>query len=252
MIPMAQPGAGGQRSQAQLVVRNKTKEYFMKHRNNSPAFLAMLALGSAAILGGCTSTGIDRSTRTSNSIRDVDGEIRNMIVELDVTGTSLDSLVIPGNPDLKRSFDAYSGNLARLERNGQRALKRMDEMAANSKDYFEEWKKEGDSYTNPQIRALSEERRTKLAGLYAQVPAAGSGIKRAYLDCLTNFKEIQRYLSTDLTPEAVKAIAPVAQKAITAQDSLRRSLKPVVSALDEIGAELFSPVPARSGPGAQQ
>jgi DUF2959 family protein len=212
----------------------------MKLRNHSRTFFAMLLLGTAAFLSGCATTGMDRSVKTSNSIQEVDSEIRKMIVHIDVTGTSLDLLVVAGNPNLKKSFNTYSDNLAKLESEGKRTLKRIEEMKLRSKEYFAEWEKEGDTFTNPQIRELSEERRNKLATLYAQVPAAGVGIKGSYNAYLTNLKEIQRYLSNDLTPKGVEAIAPVAQKTVQDREDLKESLKPVVYALDEIKAELYS------------
>lgn len=211
----------------------------MKLRNHSPAFFTMILIGTAAFLGGCATTGMDRSVKTSNSIREVDSEIRKMMVQIDVTGTSLDSLTTAGKPDLKKSFDTYSHNLAKLDHEGKKTLKRVEEMKSQSKEYFEEWEKQGDTFTNPEIRALSEERRSRLAGIYAQVPGAGAGIKGAYLAYMTDLKEIQLYLSNDLTPKGVEAIDPVARKTVQDREVLKASLLPVISALDEINAELY-------------
>jgi DUF2959 family protein len=212
----------------------------MKIRSQTLAFFSMLLLGTAAFLGGCATTGMDRSVNTSNSIKEVDSEIRKMIVQIDVTGTSLDSLVIVGNPNLKKSFNAYSDNLAKLEKEGKKVLKRVEDMKSQSKEYFAEWEKQGDAFTNPEIRELSEQRRVKLAGLYAQVPAAGVGIKGSYHAYLTDLKEIQQYLSNDLTPKGIDAIEPVAKKTVQDREDLKASLKPVIAALDEIMAELYS------------
>ena len=212
----------------------------MKLKNHSLALFTMFLLGTTSFLGGCATTGLDRSVNTSNSIKDVDKEISKMIVQIDATGTSLDSLVMPGQSNLKKSFGSYTDNLAKLDSEGKRVLKRLDEMKSQSKEYFGEWEKQGDTFTNPEIRVLSEQRRSKLAETYAQVPAAGSGVKGAYHAYLTNLKEIQKYLSNDLTPKGVEAITPVAQKSIQEREALKESLRPVVSALDEIKTELYS------------
>lgn len=212
----------------------------MKLRNYSLAFSTVFLLGTVAFLGGCATTGLDRSVRTTNSITEVDGEIKKMMVQIDVTGTSLDALLIAAKPDLKKSFEAYSDNVVKLDREGKKTLKRVDEMKSHSKEYFSEWEKQGDNYTNPLIRELSEERRSKLANIYAQVPAAGVGIKGAYHAYLTDLKEIQLFLSNDLTPAGIQLIAPVAEKTARDRDELKASLRPVISALDEIKVELYS------------
>lgn len=209
----------------------------MKLRNQMLAFCTMILLGTTAFMGGCATTGMDRSVKAANSIKDVDSEIRKMMVQIDVTAASLDSLVMT---DLRKPFDKYSDNLAKLESEGKRVIKRTDEMKARSKEYFDEWEKQGDAFTNPEIRDLSAERRIKLAAIYARVPEAAYGVKGAYHAYLTDLKEIQKYLSTDLTPKGIVSITPVAQKSIQDLEALKISLQPVIVALDEIKAELYS------------
>lgn len=212
----------------------------MKLRKTSLTLSAAIILGTAAFLGGCATTGMDRSVSTTNSIREVDSEIRRMITQIDATGSSLDALVMADKPDLKKNFDAYTDQVAKLDHEGERTIKRMDEMKSRSKEYFAEWETQGDTFTNPQIRELSEERRTRLATIYAQVPAAGVGIKGAYLAYLTDLKEIQMFLSNDLTPRGIEAIDPVAKKTVQDREALKASFEPVLSALDDIKVELYS------------
>jgi hypothetical protein len=212
----------------------------MKIGKISLAFLTTLMLGTAVIQGGCATTGMDRSVKTSNSINDVDREIRKMIVQIDVTAASLDALVVPGQTELKKSFNTFSDNLASLDKEGKLVLKRTEEMKARSTQYFAEWEKEGDAYTNPEMRGLSAERRTKLAEIYARVPEAGYGVKGNYQSYMTGLKDIQKYLSTDLTPKGVESINPIAKKSVQDLDVLKKSLQPVLAALDEIKAELYS------------
>jgi hypothetical protein len=211
----------------------------MKLRKHSALFISMILLATTAFLGGCASTGMKRSERTSNSIKHVDTEIREFMVQIDATSASLDSLVTAGKSDPKKSFNTYTKDVAKFERDGNRVVKRLNEMKLNSREYFEEWAKEGDNFTNPEIRQLSEERRSKLAGIYAQVPAANAGVNGSYNAALTDLKEIQKYLSNDLTPKGIEGIAPSAQKSVQDLDQLKESLKPVISSLDEIKAELY-------------
>lgn len=211
----------------------------MKLRKQSLLFVSMIMLATTAFLGGCASTGMKRSEKTSNSIKHVDIEIREFMIQIDATSASLDSLVTGGKADPKKSFETYTKNVAKFEKDGNQVTRRLDEMKLSSREYFEEWAKEGDKFTNPEIRELSEERRSKLAGIYAQVPAANAGVKGSYNAALTDLKEIQKYLSNDLTPTGIERIAPVSQKSVQDLDQLKESLKPVISALDEIKSELY-------------
>ena len=212
----------------------------MEFRTKALALSTGLLLCSAAFLGGCATTGMDRSVKTTNSMQEVDSEIRRVIVQIDATGSSLDSLVIAEKPDLKKDFDAYSKHLAKLDHEGKKTLKRIDEMKSSSKEYFAEWEKQGDTFTNPQIRELSEERRVRLGNVYAQVPAAGVGIKGAYNAYLTDLKEIQMFLSNDLTPRGLESIEPAARKTVQDRETLKASFRPLLAALDDIKAEMYN------------
>jgi predicted GTPase len=211
----------------------------MKFRNHKSVLVTLLLLGAAAFLGGCATTGMDRSVKASNSIREVDDDIRKMVAHVDLTAASLDVLVMASQPDLKKSFDAYKDNLAKLESHGKRVIKHIEEMKLRNKEYFAEWEKQGDNYTNPQIREFSEERRNKLAEIYNQVHKTGGGVKNAYLAYLSDLKEIHLYLSNDLTPKGLESIAPVANKTKQDLEVLRASIQPVIAALDGIKAELY-------------
>jgi hypothetical protein len=210
----------------------------MKTRKFPLALFTMLTIGAAAFLVGCATTGMDRSVKTSSSIQEVDDEIGKMVVQLDKTSVSLDTLLKSGPSDVKKSFETYSDNVVKVEKEGNRVLKRMEEMKSQSKEYFAEWEKQGSAYANPRIRELSEERRLKLAETYAKVPAAGAGIKVTYLAYLSDLKEIQIFLSNDLTPQGIASITPVANNTANDLEALKASLQPVVAALAEIKAEL--------------
>jgi len=211
----------------------------MKLRNFSLACGTLILLGTAAFLGGCATTGMDRSAKASNSIQNENQEIRKLIVQIDLTGSALDSLMVAGAPDLEKPFDAYTKNLEKLDGAGKRTIKRMEEMKERNKDYFAEWEKQGDNYTDPEIRALSDERRGNLAAIYARIPEAGMGIKGAYHAYLTDLKEIQRFLSTDLTPKGLEAITSVANKTIQDREALKVSFGPLLAALDAAQSEMY-------------
>jgi ABC-type Na+ efflux pump permease subunit len=211
----------------------------MKFRQHSVLVLSTFLLATTAFLGGCASTGMKRSEKTSQSIQNVDTEIKKFIVQIDATAASLDTLVYAGKTDPKKSLESFSDSVVKFEKEGNRVTKRLDEMKANSKEYFEEWDKQDDKFTNADIRQLSSERQSKLAAIYAEVPAANAGIKGSYNAYLASLKEIQKYLSNDLTPQGIEGVKPVAQQSLQNLDQLKTSLKPVITALDQINAELY-------------
>ncbi len=212
----------------------------MNIKKVSSVLLATLLLASIVYISGCATTGRDRSVDTSESIQAVDKEVRKMMVQIDSTGSALDALVMVGQPNLDKAFATYSQSLDKLESEGKDLMSLVDDLKAQKIEYFSEWEKQGDTFTNAEIRGLSETRRNELAKIYARVPEAAIGVKGSYIAYLNNLTEIKKYLSNDLTSKGVEAIIPVAEKSIQERETLKASFLPVLAALDEIKVELYS------------
>jgi hypothetical protein len=204
-----------------------------------PAALgALMLIAAILILAACATTGMERSAKAKASMRTVDTDIKQALLQVDATNASLEDLIKPGQPEAKKAFDTYSGQVAKMEKQGQLLVKHTDEMSARRLEYFAEWEKQGDKYTNPDIRELSEQRRAELSEIFAQIPAASVGIKGAFHTYLSDIKEIQKFLSNDLTSKGVESITPTAQKSINDGNNLKEAVKPVVSAMDRARAEM--------------
>jgi len=216
----------------------------MRHRVQPAVLLATLLFGVFILLGSCamfgkgTDTGTKRAAVTT-SMQTVETDIRESVLQVDATGASLEDLIKPGQVDVKLAFDKYSDNVVKMEKMGNQLMKHTDEMSVQRSEYFTEWEKRGDTYTNPQIRELSEQRRADLGKIFDEIPEARVGIKGALQAYLSDIKEIQNYLSNDLTPNGIGAITPIAQKAITDGDNLKEAIKPVLSALERARAEML-------------
>ncbi len=214
----------------------------MRHRVQPADLLATLLLGVFILLGSCAMFAKDTGTKrtaVTTSMQTVENDIRESVLQVDATGASLEDLIKPGQVDVKLAFEKYSDNVVKMEKLGNQLTKHTDEMSVQRSEYFTEWEKRGDTYTNPQIRELSEQRRADLGKIFDEIPEARVGIKGALQAYLSDLKEIQNYLSNDLTPNGIGAITPIAQKAITDGDNLKEAVKPVLSALERARAEML-------------
>jgi len=102
---------------------------------------------------------------------------------------------------------------------------------------FTEWQVQGDTYTNPEIQALSEQRRSDLSAIFTEISDASIGVKGAFKAYMSDITEIRTYLSTDLTPKGIEAITPVTQKAGTDGDNLKQAVTPVLTAIGKAREE---------------
>lgn len=196
---------------------------------------ATLLLGATPLLVGCATTGSDRATKTTHSMQKVEADYKEASDQIDATRASLEELVKPSQTDTKSAFAVYSKNVTKMEDVGDRLVVHTDQMRSRGNDYFAEWES---SYTNPEIRELSERRRIEMRQLYAGIPEASIGVMGALKSYLTDIREIQRYLSNDLTAPGVEAIRPTAEKAVRDGDGLKEAIRPVLNAVDRVKSEM--------------
>ncbi len=198
----------------------------------------LLLVGVVLLISGCATTGSDRAEKATSKMEVVDADLRQAVVQIDATNAALENLIKPGLSDTKTAFKEYSDNVAKMERAGDKLIKHTDEMSSRGQDYFDEWKKEGNTYTNPQIREASEQRRADLNNVFRKISESSIGVRGSFISYMNDIKEIQTFLSTDLTDKGIESIMPIAQKAIADGGNLKNSVGPVLSALDDARSQM--------------
>lgn len=199
---------------------------------------AMLIVITGISLAGCALTGMQRSNEATTTMETMDNDIRLIVVQLDATGASLGELTKPGQSDVKKAFDLFSGNLAEVVKLEKNFAEKADEMEARGTEYFEEWQKEGAQYKNLQIQQLSEQRRLELGEIYGRIAQNSVGAKGALKAYVSKATEIQLYLSNDLTSKGIQSIAPIAEKTVSDGENLNDTLKNIQTAIEEARAEM--------------
>jgi predicted nucleic acid-binding Zn-ribbon protein len=163
----------------------------------------------------------------------MDKDIQSVATQLDATNASLDALMMPNQADVKKAFNSFSDNASKMESMQKDYAKNAADMKAQGKDYFAEWQKTGSTYKNPQIQQLSEQRRAELGDIYGQIAENSIGVNDAFTSYVSDVKEIQMYLSNDLTPKGIEAIAPTSRKVVDDGDSLKDAIKNVQTAIQK-------------------
>jgi outer membrane murein-binding lipoprotein Lpp len=193
--------------------------------------LTAVITGVMVMTGCATTTGMQRSENTGSTMKIVEQDISQAVVQLDATDASLDDLVKLGQPGIKKAYDLYDSNVGKMEEAGKRFLEHAEKMSLQGKDYFEEWRKQGNTYTNSQIQALSEQRRADLSAIFAGISESSVGVKGSLKEYLSDIRQIQVYLSNDLTPKGIEGVNEIAEKAVIDGKNVKSGLNEVHSAI---------------------
>ncbi len=210
----------------------------MKRMNKQVAFLSTMLIVVALVIAGCASSGMQRSEKATTTMQSMDDEIKLVVVQLDATGASLNELMKPGQSDVVKSFEVYSANvskMAKLEKDFAKHAKAMKVQGAN---YFDEWQKQGEKYENPEIQALSEQRRKELGEVYGKIAENSVGMDEAFRAYMSDVKEIQSFLENDLTSKGIEAITPISRKAVNDGNTLKREINKLQLSIEAARSEM--------------
>lgn len=207
-----------------------TERNMMKRATSLSLAGAILAM-TFFVIACSTSSGIDRSEKAGSTMGEVEKNINQLIAQVQATDASLEELIKADQSNAKKAFKKYSKNVNTVEKQGVNLSKQAEKMSTLGKDYFEEWRASDATYNNSQIQALSEQRRADLAADFANISEASVGVRGAIKSYIANNKEIQTYLSNDLTPVGIASIAPIAEKSIDDGNSIKAAVKPILAAI---------------------
>jgi len=210
----------------------------MNRINKQIAFLSTMLIVVVLIVAGCASTGIQRSDKATTTMQTVDNEIKLVVVQLDATGASLTELMKPGQSDVTKAFELYTTNVTKIEKMEKDFAKHAKEMKTRGANYFAEWQKEGDKYENPEIQALSEQRQAELGEIYGKIAENSVGMDEAFKAYVSDLKEIQSFLSNDLTSKGIEAIAPISRKTVFDGNRLKREINKLQMSIEAARSEM--------------
>ena len=203
--------------------------------------LNLITLATAIVLAtGCASTGNDKAASTSKSLTRSAHMIEKGNLLIDQTLTKLNALVYNPNPDLRKQFDAFNTSVNDLGATDQEVACQAKEMKAMGADYFENWDKETAHIRNENIRQRSAARQHEVAANFARISQQYDEAKTAFEPFMSDLRDVQKYLSTDLTAGGLVAVKDFAAKATRNAVPVKKSLTRISEEFKGLGISMSS------------
>lgn len=208
----------------------------------------MTSLATCAIAlflsAGCASSGRDKGNQTAAHIQTAANHIAALPNEIDQTLTSLSNLVHQPAADLRPQYKEFVFNLAVVEDAGMEIVDARIQLGEQGKAYFAEWDAQLAQIQNEDIQARSQSRKNEVAQKLQAIKRSYAEAEVAYRPFMSGLKDVQKYLSVDLTPDGVAAIKGTVAKAISDAGPLNASLAKLANDFKALGLAMSSVTPA--------
>ena len=211
----------------------------MKNKRIGMVSLSAVIAGAALLMTACgTTSGYKQADKTGAGIAEFRDEIVNGKKAIDATMTSLSEVAASANTDPRKAFEKYSKNVAELESTAAKIRKRGQSMQEAGQAYFKQWEQELATVSNPDIRKLAEQRRAKLQETFESVRKYTEPLKQQFDPWMSNLKDLQKYLSQDLTIAGVDAAKSLFIKTTNEGLDVQKSMDGLVAELNTIAATI--------------
>jgi hypothetical protein len=211
----------------------------MKTKQNISISLAIATMAAAALFTGCgTTSGYKQADKTGAGIAEFRDDIVNGKKGIDATMKSLGDVAASANTDPRKAFERFSKDVANLESTAEKVRNRAKDMQQQGQDYFKQWEKQMAEVNNPEIRKLAEERKAKLQESFVTIRKYTEPLKAQFDPWMSDLKDLQKYLSNDLTVTGVDAAKSLFTKTQSEGLEVQKSMDALVAELNTVAAVL--------------
>jgi chromosome segregation ATPase len=205
-------------------------------------------------LAGCKISGEQATEYQLESVKQLRTSLDTGSKQIDATMGALEQLTATTTGDLKPGYQKFKTELAKLDADAATTRSRTEAMKVRAQEHLKMWEDEMNSgMTNPELRKISEEQRTKARERFAELRATTETGRDAYRNLSSDLHQIQKALDINLNASGVAALKPVVDSTKADAQVVQKSITEIVAKLDKVTDELSSttaaPAPA-SGPAA--
>ena len=219
----------------------------MNIKHKLPALPTMTGIAACIITlllsAGCASSGNEKGNKTAASIQVAANNIAALPAEIGKTLASLSQLVNQPAADLRPQYKAFVFNLAVVEDAGREVEDARIDLGQQGKAYFAEWDAQLAKIKNEDIKARSQSRKNEVAQQLQAIKKSYAEAELVYRPFMSGLKDVQKYLSVDLTPDGVAAIKGTLNKALTDVGPLNASLAKLANDFKALGVAMSSVAP---------
>jgi hypothetical protein len=199
---------------------------------------SLLSMIAAAFIAACANlpgSGSDNDNPAENvtsNMEQVDADLRDAVMQVDAVDASIETL-LNADTSLNPAFERYARNVEEMERVGEELEQHADALRTQGFDYFAEWREQTAEVSNPDVAEISDQRHEETREAFTELTRSSANVKRTLQTYISDLRDIETYLSNDLTPAGVEAIQPVAEQAQKDGEALQQAIQPMINALNK-------------------
>lgn len=206
---------------------------------------------AATLLAGCSSANYQKGSAAGAGLQDSADRMHQGAVKIDATLTNLNDMV--NNPgDLATQFKKYSASVADLEASANNVASKVAAMRGKGNEYFKAWDAQTAHIKNEDIKQRSAARRAEVEKKFTDIRMNYTRARDQFKPFLSDLKDIQTALATDLTVGGASSVKGAAEKANQDAVPLKATIEDLSAQFKDLGAAMIAAGPQAAPAAGQQ
>ena len=204
-----------------------------------------LCVAATGFFAGCATANYNKAASTSAALTESAALVAKGSDQIDRSLAALNDLMTNAQPDLRVQFKTFDTSVNDLGDNAKAVSSEAEDMQAQGTAYFDEWDKELAGIRNEDIRTRSENRKDEATAKFTRMGRQYDATKAAFKPFMSDLRDVQKFLATDLTVDGLAAIKVPANKAAEDAVPLKQSLVDLSTQFADMGVSLAPSAPAQ-------
>jgi chromosome segregation ATPase len=205
-----------------------------KNLTTYASILTILLVGCAQLKGPNSA-----ARKTVASLADTRAEVVKGRNELSDVLVTLQAIQKP-DANLQAEFAKLKAQVKSAEAQRMTVYDRAEDMRARADEYSKKWQAEITEISDPELKATAQDRANRVRDRFGTIATLSNDAREAYDPFISNIKDIEKYLTADLTPVGVRAAKASFDKVQTAGDALNKKLDLLIEELNIVSARMSS------------
>ena len=158
----------------------------------------------------CATSTPDRAAKAASSLDVMHGNSSKARAQIDTVLTSLDTMLNASPDRLRETYDRYNKEVKQMNEYAADMRENDADLRKNGNTYLAQWQKDAAKVSDPELRALAEQRRDQIARSNEAMRSEVTAAAGSFAGFLRDINDIQKVIGNDLTPVGQRSVKDTA------------------------------------------
>ncbi len=161
-------------------------------------------------------------------------------MQIDAVSSSLQALLSAPPDQLRKAFDRYDSDVKKVNDDAAAIRENDADLQKNGDSYLHQWQRDASSVSDPELRALSEQRQNEIAEKSRGMKSTINSAAQSFAAYLRDVNDIRKVIGNDLTPTGQTSVknTTVAQSSEQEGAQVKAALQSAEEAIAALRAQI--------------